>query len=83
MRRSEPPSGSPTPLARPVPESLTAGTRLLRADTGAEVAIGDLLASGERGVRLWSVDERMRMVAREVSSVFATGVKEVFRVRLA
>ena len=62
---------------------LTAGTRLLRADTGAEVAIGELLASGERGVRLWSVDERMRMVPREVSSVFATGVKEVFRVRLA
>jgi replicative DNA helicase len=62
---------------------LTAGTRLLRADSGAEVTIGELLASGERGVRLWSVDERMRMVPREVSSVFATGVKEVFRVRLA
>src|SRR3954454_2807942 len=62
---------------------VTAGTRLLRADTGAEVTIGELLASGERGVRLWSVDERMRMVPREVSSVFATGVKEVFRVRLA
>ena len=30
---------------------VTAGTRLLRADTGAEVTIGDLLASGERGVR--------------------------------
>ena len=62
---------------------VTAGTRLLRADTGAEVTIGDLLASGERGVRLWSVDERMRMVAREVTNVFPSGVKEVFRVRLA
>jgi replicative DNA helicase len=62
---------------------VTAGTRLLRADTGAEVTIGDLLASGERGVRLWSVDERMRMVAREVINVFPSGVKEVFRVRLA
>ena len=62
---------------------VTAGTRLLRADTGAEITIGDLLASGERGVRLWSVDERMRMVAREVINVFPSGVKEVFRVRLA
>jgi replicative DNA helicase len=62
---------------------VTAGTRLLRADTGAEVAIGDLLSSGERGVRLWSVDERMRMVPREVTNVFPSGVKEVFRVRLA
>ena len=62
---------------------VTAGTRLLRADTGAEITIGDLLASGERGVRLWSLDERMRMVAREVTNVFPSGVKEVFRVRLA
>ncbi len=62
---------------------VTAGTRLLRADSGAEITIGDLLTSGERGVRLWSVDERMRMVAREVTNVFPSGVKEVFRVRLA
>jgi replicative DNA helicase len=62
---------------------VTAGTRLLRADSGAEITIGDLLASGERGVRLWSVDERMRMVSREVTNVFPSGVKEVFRVRLA
>ena len=62
---------------------VTADTRLLRADTGAEMTIGDLLASGERDVRLWSVDERMRMVAREVTDVFPSGVKEVFRVRLA
>ncbi|MGH8964510.1 MAG: LAGLIDADG family homing endonuclease, partial [Actinomycetes bacterium] len=62
---------------------LTASTRLLRADTGAEVTLGELLASGERGVRLWSLDERMRMVPREMTSVFPSGVKEVFRLRLA
>ena len=62
---------------------LTAGTRLMRADTGAEVTFGELMASGERGVRLWSLDERLRMVAREMSAVFASGVKEVFRLRLA
>jgi replicative DNA helicase len=62
---------------------LTAGTRLMRADTGSEVTLGELLASGERGVRLWSLDERMRMVPREMTSVFPSGVKEVFRLRLA
>ncbi len=62
---------------------LTAGTRLLRADTGAEVTFGELLASGEPGVRLWSLDERMRMVPREMTAVFPSGVKEVFRLRLA
>jgi len=61
---------------------LTAGTRLMRADSGAEVTLGELLASGERGVRLWSLDERLRMVPREMTSVFPSGVKEVFRLRL-
>jgi replicative DNA helicase len=62
---------------------LPAGTRLLRADTGAEVTLGELMATGTGGVTLWSLDERMRMVARPVTAVFSSGVKEVFRVRLA
>ena len=62
---------------------LTAETRLLRADTGAEVSFGELLASGERDVPLWSLDERMRMVPRPMSAVFPSGLKEVFRLRLA
>jgi replicative DNA helicase len=62
---------------------MTAGTRLLRADTGAEITFGELLASGEREVQLWSLDERMRMTARPMSAVFASGVKEAFRLRLA
>src|SRR4029453_17404509 len=62
---------------------LPAGTRLLRADTGAEVTLGELMATGTGGGTLWSVDERMRMVARPVTAVFSSGVKEVFRVRLA
>ncbi len=61
---------------------LTAGTRLLRADTGAEVTLGELLESGERGVRLWSLDERMRMVPREMTAAFPSGVKEVLELRL-
>jgi replicative DNA helicase len=62
---------------------LTAGTRLLRADTGVEVSLGELLAAGEPDVELWSLDERMRLVPRPMTAVFPSGVKEVFRVRMA
>jgi replicative DNA helicase len=61
---------------------LTAETRILRADTGAEVALGDLLASGERDIPVWSLDERLRLVPRTMTYAFPSGVKEVFRVRL-
>lgn len=61
---------------------LTSATRLLRADTGAEVSFGELMASGQRPL-VWSVDEHERMVARPITNVFPSGVKEVFRVRLA
>jgi replicative DNA helicase len=73
------------PLLSDLRESgcLTAETRLLRADTGAQVTLGSLLASGERDIPVWALDERLRLVARPMTHVFATGVKEVFRVRLA
>ncbi len=72
------------PLLADLRESgcVTADTRILRADTGAEVTIGELLASGERPL-VWSLDPHLRMVARPVENVFPSGVKEVFRVRLA
>jgi replicative DNA helicase len=72
------------PLLADLRESgcVTAGTRILRADTGAEVTIGELLASGERPL-VWSLDPHLRMVPRPVENVFPSGVKEVFRVRLA
>jgi replicative DNA helicase len=62
---------------------LTGDTRVLRADTGAEVTFDELMASGERDIPVWSVDERMRLVARRMTHAFSSGVKEVFRVRLA
>ena len=62
---------------------LTAGTRVLRADTGAEVTLGDLLRSGERDVPVWSLDERLRLVARPMTHAFPSGIKEVFRLRTA
>ncbi|TFV56635.1 replicative DNA helicase [Mycobacterium sp. PS03-16] len=61
---------------------LTADTRILRADNGAEVTLGELVASGERPL-VWSLDQRMRMVARPMTNVFSSGHKEVFSVRLA
>ncbi|MGV0743471.1 replicative DNA helicase [Mycolicibacterium sp. XJ870] len=61
---------------------LTANTRILRADTGAEVTFGELMATGERPL-VWSLDERKRMVARPMTNVFYSGHKEVFKLRLA
>ncbi|MGH3960924.1 replicative DNA helicase [Mycobacterium sp.] len=61
---------------------LTASTRILRADTGAEVTLGELLRTGERPL-VWSLDERLHMTARPMTNVFPSGRKEVFRLRLA
>jgi len=62
---------------------LTAGTRILRADTGSEITLGELLSSGERNVPVWSLDNRLRLMPRIMTHAFPSGVKEVFRVRLA
>ena len=61
---------------------LTANTRILRADTGAEVTFGELMRTRERPL-VWSLDERKRMVARPMTNVFPSGHKEVFKLRLA
>ncbi|MEV0706643.1 replicative DNA helicase [Nocardia aurea] len=61
---------------------LPASTRILRADTGGETTLGELMSSGEQPL-VWSLDERMRMVARPMVRVFPSGRKEVFRLRLA
>jgi replicative DNA helicase len=72
------------PLLSDLRESgcLTADTRILRADTGAEVTLGELVASEERDVAVWSLDERLRLIPRTMTHAFPSGVKEVFRVRL-
>ncbi|OHT97309.1 replicative DNA helicase [Mycobacterium syngnathidarum] len=61
---------------------MTANTRILRADNGAEVTFGELMETGERPL-VWSLDERKRMVARPMTNVFYSGHKEVFKLRLA
>ena len=61
---------------------LTLGTKVMRADDGSEVTLGELLLSGEQPI-VWSLDERMRLVPRPMTKVFSSGTKEVFRLRLA
>ncbi|MFC0358230.1 replicative DNA helicase [Kytococcus schroeteri] len=58
---------------------LTADTRVLRADTGAEVTLGELMVSGARDVPVWALDDSMRYVRRHLTHVFPTGIKPVFR----
>ncbi len=62
---------------------LTADTRLMRADTGAEVSLGELLASGARDIPVWSLDDRLKLVPRTLTHAFPSGVRAVFRLKLA
>ncbi len=65
---------------------LTADTRILRADTGAEMTIKDLLdhfrRHPEKEVPVWGLDESLRYVMRPMTKVFSTGVRPVFRLTL-
>jgi replicative DNA helicase len=62
---------------------LTAGTRILRADTGAEVTIGELARTGARDVPVWTLGEGWQMVPSVLTHAFPTGVRPAFRLRLA
>ncbi|HEY5180295.1 MAG TPA: replicative DNA helicase [Dermatophilaceae bacterium] len=62
---------------------LTADSRILRADTGAETSMGELYAEGATDVPVWTLDESLRYVQRHLTHVFPTGVKPVFRLTLA
>jgi replicative DNA helicase len=58
---------------------LTAGTRILRADTGAETTIGEIARSGERNLTVWALDDGLRYTRRTMTHAFSTGVRPVFR----
>jgi replicative DNA helicase len=62
---------------------LTADTRVLRADNGAETTMGELFSTGARDVPVWALDDRLKYVRRHLTHVFSTGEKPVFRLRLA
>jgi replicative DNA helicase len=62
---------------------VTADTTLLRADTGAPITLRRLLDVGYDGVLVWSFDERRNLVSAPLTNVFPSGIKPVFRLRLA
>ncbi|WP_432541618.1 replicative DNA helicase [Kineococcus sp. SYSU DK002] len=62
---------------------LTGETRVLRADTGAETTLQELLDQQARDVPVWALDESLRYVRRHLTHVFPTGRKPVFRLRTA
>lgn len=62
---------------------LPASTRVVRADTGAEVSLGELVRSAEKDVPVWALDDSLRYVSSTLTHAFPTGTKEVFRVRTA
>jgi replicative DNA helicase len=73
------------PLLSDLRESgcMTEDTALLRADTGAPVTFRELLQDGHDGVLVWSLDEKRRLVPAPITNVFPSGVKPVYRLRLA
>jgi replicative DNA helicase len=73
------------PLLSDLRESgcLTADTALFRADTGAPVTFAELMQSGHRDILVWSVDQHQHLVPSPITDAFASGVKDVYRVRLA
>ncbi len=62
---------------------LTEDTKILRADTGAETSLGELFALNAKDVPVWALNDRLQYVRRHLTHVFPTGVKPVFRMRLA
>ncbi len=62
---------------------LPAGTRVMRADTGAEITIGELMASGQKNIPVWALDPSLRYVPRTMTHAFSSGVKETYELRLA
>jgi replicative DNA helicase len=62
---------------------LTADTTLLRADTGASVTFAELLRNGCNDILVWSLDDRHQLVPAPLTKVFESGIKEIYRVRLA
>lgn len=73
------------PLLADLRESgcLTASTKVMRADTGSEVTLGELFERGERDVPVWSLDDSLRYVVRPLTHVFPTGHREAFRLTTA
>jgi len=60
---------------------MPASTGIMRADTGEEIALGELVLSQQRPM-VWSVDEHQRLVPAQLVNAFPSGIKPVFELRL-
>lgn len=76
--------GDKRPMMSDLRESgcLTAETRLMRADTNAEITLGELMESGARDIPVWSLDDRLKLVPRTLTHAFPSGVKQVYELTL-
>jgi len=62
---------------------LTADVRVLRADTGAEESLGELLLSRVENIPVWSIGPDLKLVRATMRRVFPSGIKPVFELRLS
>jgi replicative DNA helicase len=61
---------------------LPASARISRADDGGEVTLGELVISQQKPY-VWSVDDEYRLVPASLTRAFPTGIKPVYRLKLA
>jgi replicative DNA helicase len=61
---------------------LPASARISRADNGGEVTLGELVL-GQQTPYVWSVDDDNRLVHAKLVRAFPTGIKPVYRMKLA
>ncbi len=62
---------------------VTADTRVMRADTNAEITIGELMESGAKDIPVWALDDRLKLVPRTMTHAFPSGTKKVYELTLA
>jgi len=61
---------------------MPASTRVMRADNGEEVTLGEMVLLQEQPV-VWSVDGDQKLVPAKLLRAFPSGIKPVFRLQLA
>lgn len=61
---------------------LTADARIARADTGEWVTMGELYESGARNIPVWTVNEDLKIERGNMTHVFSSGVKKVYKLKL-
>lgn len=61
---------------------LLASTRVARADTGEHISIGELVLMQEQPL-VWALNNRWRLVPCRATKAFPTGIRPVYRIRVA